>query len=497
MAEKKISTNVVPAVEKVKVATDFIRGSALCTEGRYLWLKPLIEKVLNDSFNLADIKATVDKISPSPESELLPEQEITSPPSCEVKGDGDANQGILTLARIKSIDLINNFGLLSRSKPIELNESLNIFYGQNASGKSSLYLALCKALGKSNKKVIPNINKQDENASCTLKYLDAEGKENELCWRLGIDNITLPAMVFDNTICNYLVEDDQENHFKLAHLKTQYFKFLQQSYIKIEEELNRRSKGLKDKLEGIEAVLKVKVPHLFCPVFTLTRESIEKASFSEEEENRLSSLTRDIETASNKTGAAVLKNLQNGVSKIEEILSKFAVKNVSESKEITWTSKFNSTYFEIIDSKIRTYNERKNMLEREGDISKYINADWIKNELWLEFINKSISFMNTLTDTEKVKYQEKACLYCHQPLISKEAKSIIQAYKKIQEAQKKSAQNELKDIQNAASHIEACVDILNDGIESINIIIEQEFEQVRGRAEKISINKQSLMDVLN
>lgn len=484
---------VPPTIEKIKVATDFIRESSLFVEARYAWIRPLVEKVLSDTFVRADIKATIDSLFPAAE---LPKQTTTCP-TAEQPPIPDQKNEALSLSRIKSIDLITNFGLLSRDKPIQLNEkdNLNIFYGQNGSGKSSLYLALCKTLGRTNKKVIPNIYTEEESAVCSIKYADGGGEERELEWKQGQENPIMPAMIFDSAVCTYLVRDDQENHFKLAHLKIQYFEFLQQRYAELDEALKERLKAGEEKLGSLEEILKVKVPHLFNPPISFAQDSIEEASFTDEESAKLIGLKKDIGTASQGAGGAILKNVQNAILKIEEVLKAFAFLDKTDPKKAVWKSRYVSDYFENINLAVETYNANKRALTAEGDISKHISASWINDELWLEFINKSFLFLDSLTAEERNKYEDETCLYCQQLLSSENAKSLMVAYKKIQDARKKTTEAEKRIIQARIAEIQSSIDLL-DKIESINAVIEPELNEIRGKAEKILIEKKQIIDCL-
>ncbi len=62
-----------------------------------------------------------------------------------------------SIQKIKEIKNIENVGLIDKFESIKLNPQINIFYGLNASGKSSLYKAICNALGYQ-KTVVSNKN---------------------------------------------------------------------------------------------------------------------------------------------------------------------------------------------------------------------------------------------------------------------------------------------------------------------------------------------------
>jgi len=107
-----------------------------------------MKKVLNDTFTEEDIKKFVDCLIPLDEKNDNKEENLKEIKKVEESIENSAKKEELRrIKSIKEIKCIENVGLIDKIESIKLNSEINFFYGLNASGKSSLYKAICNVLG--------------------------------------------------------------------------------------------------------------------------------------------------------------------------------------------------------------------------------------------------------------------------------------------------------------------------------------------------------------
>ena len=210
-------------------AITYIRRSSICADAKHQWLLPLIENVLDDELDNDRIAAFV--LGAGEKKTVLSKR--IGPISKRVSRGVTAQD----IQKISSIEKFTNIALVDIDKPLKIEDGLNIFYGRNGAGKSSIYLGLCKLFGK-DKSLQPNVDSPTAESECVIKYKDGAAKELKLTWKTGDDNINSRVMIFDGLISQTLVEDDQNNQFEIAHLKLEYFTFLRELYDRVESVLD-------------------------------------------------------------------------------------------------------------------------------------------------------------------------------------------------------------------------------------------------------------------
>lgn len=203
-------------------ALDYIRGAGFYNANRYLWAKPIIDAVISNTFGDPFVYDLVDSLYKGLTTQLA--RKIEAVPSSETL-PLTILDSFISVKRISSIDNIKNIGLVDLTDKIQMNESLNIIYGKNASGKSSLYVALCNLLGFW-KPAFPNLNKDNQRMYAKITVLDQSNKEIPLEWTGKPLGNVQGVRIFDIDICSTVVESDQVNQFELAYLKSEYFPLL-------------------------------------------------------------------------------------------------------------------------------------------------------------------------------------------------------------------------------------------------------------------------------
>jgi hypothetical protein len=249
-------------------AIDYIKNSTILSNVKYIWIKPLIINILEDNFSDVDIKKLINtllskKVKESEEKKEKSNQEQKQ----KIKIPTEQQDNEPTIKKIVRIDRVSNVGLLNIDEPLELKDGLNVFYGKNGAGKTSIYLALCKALGK-DKKVYHNISaEEDEVSNCKITFESYDGKQYASEWSSGEEIPELKVMIFDSSISNYIVEEDQVNQFRMAHLKTEYFSFLYDLYQQVENKMRTELIILNTELQTIKGLLLEKMPFIFTEQF--------------------------------------------------------------------------------------------------------------------------------------------------------------------------------------------------------------------------------------
>lgn len=450
--------------EELQNAIDFIKSSGFYADKKYSWLAPLINKVLTDELTDADIHNFLS--TNNPESTLQTVTRTISKPATYVVEPRN-------IRSINEITTVSNVGLVNIAEPLKLDAGLNIFYGKNGAGKSSIYNALCSIFGK-DKKVHPNLEAQGTNTFCAIKYTNQAKEEVDLRWDMGTPNPNSPTMIFDGQIAQVLVDSDQDNKFEIAHLKLEYFAYLHNLYEKVDRALQQNLATIQAQVQTVEQSNRDALGFLFNKsIEELT--TISTTTLSATEEARLKEIEADLETLSKDNPEAVVKNLTATRDKITDVLKSFGSKDVASGE---WQMKHTREKLDALNERMRVFNETKKALEEGGvnKLSKLIPSEWVQNPLWTAFIAKSIEFTESLDDASKHQYANDNCVYCQQKLAMDDSKKLIEAYHEITAEHKSKLEEEKIAIERIANTIENTYIAKLGGIANINTSITTELD---------------------
>jgi hypothetical protein len=248
-------------------AIDYIKSSQIFSNGKYSWFTPLITKVLDGQLEEGDVDNLINSITTNSEKKEREQNSFGENP----KNDEEKFDHSNSIKRICKIDKISNIGLieLDNDDAIELREGLNVFYGKNGAGKSSIYLGLCKVLGKE-KSVFSNVNNDCDDSCCHVTCLNEDGQEIKLAWETGgaVCN-EKDVKIFDGTISNFIVREDQINQFQMAHLKIEFFSLLHDFYDSMETKISEETSRINSGVQVLEKTLTNNVPFIFSIDFKL------------------------------------------------------------------------------------------------------------------------------------------------------------------------------------------------------------------------------------
>ncbi|MEW6291028.1 MAG: AAA family ATPase [Thermodesulfobacteriota bacterium] len=409
----------------IPTAPDYIRAGSFYKVRRYQWIRPIIDRVLEDQFEAAAIPDFVDSLYEGLGTQV-PQPTAEAPPSVELK----ATQ---VLQRIISIDNISNIGLVDLSTPIQLNPGLNIFYGKNASGKSSLYVALCNLLGTS-KRTCHNLNKTDTTIQARITAEEQQAGAVKLLWNGGPPLQVCGARIFDSEICTFLVDRDQENQFEIAHLRSEYFPLLQNAISMVEAALEKCSQHLQAEFKTSHEALSQKITNFSGIERDLSPEFLELNKIKPEQTLVLSTLETAISVIQKGTSKSTIKNLlaaQRAGKEILNILGSLEVKKEPDGTEKNiWADTLGET-LESTQATLQQYLDFKTLTDQEGQakLGGLLSASWLQNEHWKQFIEASLSFVASLPEAEAAEYSSLSCPYCLQKLDSPTAKELLSAYR--------------------------------------------------------------------
>ena len=473
----------------------YIRNSSVYSNSRYQWLKYLIDEVLTDGLVGDNIPEYINRVLSIKEDSSKAEDNYNA----AIDSSPQATRSeIVNINQIKSILEITNVGLLDIKEPISFKPGLNVCYGKNGSGKSSIFLALCKALGF-NKNITTNINSDEEDCSCSIVVKDTLGEEKTLEWHRGESNQTRNVKLFDSEISQFLVEKDQINHFEISHLKSEYFTFLHHLFNDVSSELQKKLLSTTSNFDSVKKTIESNIPSFFSENIVATEEDFLKISFTDNDQKILNKIEAKIKTLEKHEVEAITKNLSTAQNHVHSFLNLFGTLSIDESsyeEKETWSFELTLDYFDGINKLIGQYNLAKEAFEESSSdkLAKLIPENWIKQNKWNDFIKSSIDFLNSLGKIEKKKYIEDSCAYCHQPLQTVEAKKLIKIYHQIQEEH----ENKLKSISTKLENISekfGSIILFIEKLPEYNKIIEEEFS-ILGRSGKIKLELEKLKNIV-
>lgn len=293
---------------------------------------------------------------------------------------------------IKSISRISNVGLINLDEELSFEQNdLNIFYGQNGVGKSTIYKSLTVPFAtKHPYKIIPKNNDQSLAVDIKINYIKhANDQECEYDHHQNI-RTDLSVQIFDSKVSIYSVNNSLENHFELSHLRVEAFDlttdFLKEKEteiaarkVQINSELSKQTDDLLIKNIKIDED-SLKKYLIDSEKKELNRDVAKQLQEFEQEKSRLNSNTyeKDLET------------LRNFNEKLTSIIDRLVDKNSS-------TTVFSSESIDRENAVIERNIIEKKALE-SGDLNLLISevpSEWFKSEFWRYHVHNAIKFIDS------------------------------------------------------------------------------------------------------
>ncbi|MHA1703517.1 MAG: AAA family ATPase [Promethearchaeota archaeon] len=475
--------------EVISNALEFIKASTICTNPKYKWIQSAIWQLLDNDYDHDNLDQVVSTLfgNNAADYNVKDDLQLDEVEACNEKTPHR------NIKYISSIENVDNVGLISEIKPIMLKDDINVFYGKNGSGKSSLYFAMCGALGKS-KKILANVKRLNEDCLCGLKCVDFDNSEFTINWKSPSINPDFNVKIFDSQVCNKIVSDDQANLFSLAHLREECFGYLHDLFDKVAQLLETENEKNKVSYSELKNILIKNVPFIFNENEELqtgvTRPQIEQ--LSEIEKTTLEGLEKELRLCNKETLSAKIKNLNNAITKLDEIFHSFgrSVESKSDNEKmekVKYRLYYDTQFLENANAIIDTHNQAKEALQLKSSekLPGSLPRVWIENDEWKDIIIRSIKFIDSLDDEDKTKYTEKTCFYCQQPLANMEARSIIRAYRELQVEYENKLIDSKKRTEKISIELEKSIEVF-DNLNIINKILEDEFANIGMVDQKIT-----------
>ena len=408
-------------------AIDVIKESAFFTHKKYLWIRPLVEDVLRNECSEARVSEYIRQMFDL-EVEKIAYQAPGNP-----NASASPLPSPLIAKKIKSIDYVTNVGLLNISDPIPLESGLNVFYGRNGAGKSSLYASICNSLGVK-KVVYANLQNPITSLSCQTTVETIDGKDAKLTWngQFGVEKAGLK--VLDSDIYMHLVEKDQPNEFELSHLKAEYFALISEMLDKVGRVFTNISyEADRDAIK--EAITTVFPKYALLPNLP-TEKEVEDTEFTLLDETCLKEGMAEIVALSSSAPNAIVKNIEEAsrsVDRIVKILGGITKSENESDPPIPFLRLSKSDLESMNRNMILLAQSRKSIKEMGTEkLKDLVPNDWISNPQWSEFVRASLAFVLTLDKESSDSYLTEKCLYCQQELRSESSKTLIKSYSDLQ-----------------------------------------------------------------
>jgi len=411
-------------------AVDFIRQSVFYTSNKYIEIRPLAEKVVTNQLTERDLDGVVDAVAPlgtlthagtraeAPSSSDLSASTIHSPESVSTR-----------VKTIRQISETHNLALIKQAPAIELTEGLNIFYGHNGDGKTTLYRAIANCLGLSDHS-LENIGVDvAQPPQIQLVAEDMQGNRLDLTWPSDNPVCLDPVKLFDANVCIALVQFDQDTMFSLVHLKQEYFALLGDALNALSLKVDERNQLIAGLLQTSTETIREVVPALYDALPSLDSTQLENASISEDERKALKELEAGLQALERDELPGRITTLANDIDRVQEILSSLGQPTIDpKSGASNWDLVCTESYFERITKLIDEFNRDSTLLdERTSTLGRFVTRGWLKSSSWRKFITAVLDFIRSLGPLEQETYRKHKCPFCQQPL-TPESRELLAAY---------------------------------------------------------------------
>jgi len=421
-------------------AVKYLTDRKMFQEKDYEWIYPLIAETLRGC-----------QIT-----EELIKQHISGKVEFELSPIEDAVEVVEPVHRIKEISKISNVGLIEvDEKPLKFKDGLNVFYGKNGSGKSTIYKSLVNALGNKHIKSQHNIHNGEQTVDVKINVINSNNVESVISYT-GKEQIDTNVRVYDTKKMDYLIEPTREQ-FIIPILNQEVFNHVRtlfDSYSKVIEhkitEITRRQAEIKN---------------IFDKSFTLLSKPANEVSkildenkFADEEEATLKEKTKtrdELSVDKIKLDVTILTQANNH---IKDVLCKYGSIKY-ENKQPQYKFCEITTVIENYNKHLDEYNRLLEVIHSSSveGFKAYVDEKWIGNSKWKAFILSGLEFVSSL------EQEPDTCPYCQQEL-SEGAKELLEKY----EVLKSEAEREIKVVEKS---IDVCRASIKKYQESIAVCI--------------------------
>lgn len=397
----------------MKKALDFIIEWAENTS----WKNHLINTVLMEEES--SVTTLADEIA-----EIVNTKKTVPLRLCESASDGNLR------LRIDRISNPQNINALYNESDFFLGHNLNVFYGENGSGKSS-YVRVFRKLAnhyiteakEKELSILPNVHTISGNAdqkiyvsyTCndetTEELIDIDQSHPLLCNINVFDMDSIVPLIENNLSFSVLPRDlmyFNDLTMMLDQLKAEFAKRANQKEIEQTSLFSdSQYKHISEEITNINSKVAA-----FKDIKTFLDLNYPISSNIEED---IANITGQIRQAENLNPVAVIKNLSLQKDKLTEL--KTSITGMSTKIETTKIKEINH----LLDSYKKTIQEEKQL---SSELSRRVSFLKVFNKEWLEFIRASKRYYGSANGQPAEGDQ---CIYCGKPM-GAESISLIQVY---------------------------------------------------------------------
>jgi predicted ATPase len=320
---------------------------------------------------------------------------------------------------IRSIENIRNIGQIDQKQTIEfIKNGLNVFYGKNGTGKTTVYKSLISGfVKKENYKLISRDNDESLEKEIVINYTDHQSNK-EFQYQYSEETKTnFSVQIFDSKVSLFLIENALENNFSFSHLRTEAFEIAKIFIAEREEELKGKLKSLRGELNKLQTdlgdkSLKSDIDSLKIYIANYQNQTLMPLSETSKIDDYISQRAK-LNTSDYEKELEVLKNLLKDLQILSELLRNPITKNILFTEDF-FQKENDCIQREIIEKEAIKNDDPKILLSQ-------IPPNWFESSFWRYHVYYAIQFINS----EKIE----TCPLCLKDIDDEETTELFAKYK--------------------------------------------------------------------
>lgn len=330
---------------------------------------------------------------------------------------------------------------------------MNVFYGKNGSGKSTIYKSLVNTLGNKHIKSQPNIHNGEQTLGVKIKVANSDNDESFISYT-GKEQLDTNVRVYDTKKMDYLIEP-KKKQFEIPVLNQEVFNHIRGLFDMYSNTLDKKNIEIIRRQAEIKSTFDKPFELLNMPI-TDIKMVLKENQFTSADNISLKEKVKEREGLSVDKIKLEVGIFKQANSHIKDILCRYGEVKIVDKQAQYSLSSFNDEIdnYNVILSEYNRLNELVKSNSIEG-FKAFIDENWIGNAKWKSFILSGLDFVATLDE------EPETCPYCQQEL-GEGANELLEKYKSL----KSGAEREIKTVEKS---IEICRAKVKTYQESIDV----------------------------